>query len=122
MQKTIQCYAVYSADGGIFMVIQRFDSAQIYKNYAANSNNSKGTEKVVECKAGADRLDRLELSSNATQAKSASLTRTISAEVNESTSAERLNAIKQSIADGTYSVSASAIASALLSGGCPGIE
>ncbi|SDN20669.1 flagellar biosynthesis anti-sigma factor FlgM [Acetanaerobacterium elongatum] len=103
------------------MVIQRFDSAQFYKNYAANSN-SKGTEKVVESKGGTDRLDRLELSSNAAQAKSAFLTRSIAAEVNENTSIERLSAIKQSIADGTYRVSSSVIASALLSGGCPGIE
>ena len=101
------------------MVIQRFDSAQFYKNYIANSG-SKGSERVQESKSGADRLDRLELSSDAIQAKSASLTRAISAEVNENTSTERLSAIKQSIAEGTYQVPTSAIVSALLSGGCPG--
>lgn len=103
------------------MVIQRFDAAQFYKNYTANSS-SKGSEKVPENKVGSDRLDRFELSSNAVQAKSATLTRAISAEVNENASTERLSAIKQSIADGTYHISASAIASALLSRGCQGIE
>ncbi len=96
------------------MVIQRFDASQFYKSYVPAPKS--GESKPADSKAGADKLDRLELSSSIPQMRQAALAASISAEVHEDTPAEKLSAIKQKIADGTYEVPASVIAAAILGG------
>ncbi|MFA9380355.1 MAG: flagellar biosynthesis anti-sigma factor FlgM [Acetanaerobacterium sp.] len=95
------------------MTIQPSKASQLYNAYAAPAKNGEG--KAAKAAVSADRHDRLELSKDAAGIMpQQSLAAAVSREVETGTSPERLAALRDSIASGTYTVSAADISAAIV--------
>ncbi len=97
------------------MTIRPSNISQLYKAYIPEPKNSK--TKAEQKIASGDRQDRLEISKGAAGVtRQQTISANVSREVSAGTSPQRLAELKESVASGTYNVSAAEISSAILFG------
>ena len=98
------------------MKIQASNASQIYKSFASAPKTVKGG-KPEAAKSAVSNMDKIELSGEFSPlGEKFTIVGGISAEVSADTAIDRLAGLRDMIADGSYDISSSSIADAILFG------